>query len=175
MAIKNNIFKDKIGNIAEEYGFSLAELKYMKDSMLNIMKARYSTKSPILFYCSLMVSSVFIIVAGFLQVIARLTRTTYNQVNIIVYYAVIPLTWFWILDSIFGFHYMKIIYGVFCVVVFFSVKDFRRFCDRMFEKSVDFLNYFNRWGSNYWLSSVVICVVVPLIIYAALILILFYK
>ena len=34
--------------------------------------------------------------------------------------------------------------------------------------SVDFLNYFNRWGGNYILNSVVICVAIPILIYIAL-------
>lgn len=121
-----------------------------------------------------MIRIIFSIVAGMLYVISRVTGLSYNQVNIIVYYAVIPFSWCWMLDSILGFHFLKIVYAVFCVAVFFSVKDFRRFCDRMFSKSVDFLNYFDKWGSDYILSSVVICVVVPLVVYGVLLGLLVY-
>jgi hypothetical protein len=51
----------------------------------------------------------------------------------------------------------------------FYCKDFGVFADELFEKSVQFLQAFPVLGSNYILSSVVICVVVPFIIYAVLI------
>ena len=121
-----------------------------------------------------MIRIIFSIVAGMLYVISRVTGLSYNQVNIIVYYAVIPFSWCWMLDSIFGFHFLKIVCGVFFVIVFFSVKDFSRFCDRMFHRSVAFLNYFDRWGSNYYISSVVICVVVPIVVYGVLLGLLVY-
>jgi len=137
--------------------------------MVNKFRAEHPAQPKFLFYTSVSVAALFGAVAGLLCLMARATRTTYNEMNIIVYYAVIPFSWCWMLDSVFGFHFLKIVYGLFCVAVFFSVKDFRRFCDRMFDRSVAFLNYFNRWGSDYVLSSVVICVVVPLVVYGVLV------
>ena len=46
---------------------------------------------------------------------------------------------------------------------FFSV-----WCDWAFKDSVDFLNWFNRWGGNYVLNSVIICVVIPILVYIGL-------
>ena len=43
---------------------------------------------------------VFAIVAGAEQLIARMTGTTYNEVNIIVYYLIIPVSWTLMLDYI---------------------------------------------------------------------------
>ncbi|NLH62445.1 MAG: hypothetical protein GX452_13685 [Ignavibacteriales bacterium] len=146
----------------------IGKVKYFVKSMIDGFIAEHPVQPKFLFYTSFGVAAVFGAVAGILYLMSRATRTTYNQMNIIVYYAVIPFSWCWMLDSVFGFHYLKIVCGMFFVIVFFSVKDFRRFCDRMFAKSVAFLNYFNRWGSDYVLSSVVICVVLPGMVYAVL-------
>ena len=43
---------------------------------------------------------IFAIVAGAEHLIARMTGATYNEVNIIVYYLVIPLSWTLMLDYI---------------------------------------------------------------------------
>lgn len=43
---------------------------------------------------------IFAIVAGVEHLIARMTGATYNEVNIIVYYLVIPLSWTLMLDYI---------------------------------------------------------------------------
>ena len=43
---------------------------------------------------------IFGFVAGIEHVIAKLTGLTYNQVNIIVYYLLIPLSWTVMLDYI---------------------------------------------------------------------------
>ena len=56
--------------------------------------------------------------------------------------------------------------------VIFLWKDkmtFRDRCDWAFYRSVDFLLYFKKIGWNYIVSSVIICVVVPVIIYVELI------
>ena len=46
---------------------------------------------------------------------------------------------------------------------------FKEWSDLVFMRSVDFLNFFNRWGGNYVLNSVIVCVLVPLLIYGGLI------
>lgn len=46
---------------------------------------------------------------------------------------------------------------------------FRDRCDWAFDKSVDFLLWFKKIGWNYVVSSVIICVVIPVLIYLELI------
>ena len=46
---------------------------------------------------------------------------------------------------------------------------FKDRCDWAFMKSVEFLLYFRKIGWNYIVSSVIICVVVPVLIYVELI------
>ena len=113
---------------------------------------------------------IFAIVAGIEHIIAKLTGLTYNEVNIIVYYLIIPLTWTLMIDYLTKMPFLTpmIIIGW----IIFLWKDqmkFRDRCDWAFDKSVDFLLYFKKIGWNYIVSSVIICVVVPVLIYVELI------
>ena len=113
---------------------------------------------------------VFAIVAGIEHIIAKFTGLTYNEVNIIVYYLIIPLTWTLMIDYLTEMPFLTpmIIIGW----IIFLWKDqmkFRDRCDWAFDKSVDVLLYFKKIGWNYIVSSVIICVVVPVLIYVELI------
>ena len=113
---------------------------------------------------------IFAIVAGVEHIIAKVTGMTYNEVNIIVYYLLIPLSWAVMIDYI---TMMPILTPMYIIVwAVFLWKDpmkFRDRCDWAFMKSVDFLLWFKRIGWNYIGSSVVICVVVPGLIYLELV------
>ena len=113
---------------------------------------------------------IFAIVAGVEHMIAKVTGMTYNEVNIIVYYLLIPLSWAVMIDYI---TMMPILTPMYIIVwAVFLWKDpmkFRDRCDWAFMKSVDFLLWFKRIGWNYIVSSVVICVVVPGLIYLELV------
>ena len=117
---------------------------------------------------NLMINSIFTIVASFLHWLSRLTGFTYNQINIIVYYFIIPFSWCVLLDVIFDFHFLKLGFLVFSLGFRIGCTDFKSYSDWAFKKSVQFLNYFNRFGSNYYKSSVWICVSLPIIIYLLL-------
>ena len=113
---------------------------------------------------------IFAIVAGAEQIIAKMTGLTYNEVNIIVYYLLIPLSLTVMIDYITMMPFLTPMYIIGWVI--FLWKDpmkLRARCDWAFEKSVDFLLYFKKIGWNYIVSSVIICVVVPVMIYIELI------
>jgi hypothetical protein len=113
---------------------------------------------------------IFAVVAGVEHVIAKLTGMTYNEVNIIVYYLLIPLSWAVIVDYITMLPFLSLMYIIAWVI--FLWKDpmkFRDRCDWAFDKSVDFLLWFKKIGWNYVVGSVIICVVVPVLIYVELI------
>ena len=113
---------------------------------------------------------VFAIVAGIEHVIAKVTGLTYNEGNIIIYYLLIPLSWAVMIDFITMLPLLSPMYIVGWIV--FLWKDPMRFrdrCDWAFGKSVDFLLWFKKIGWNYIVSSVIICVVVPALVYAELI------
>jgi hypothetical protein len=116
-----------------------------------------------------MLKIIFRIVAGVLWLLGRLMGFTYNEMNVIVYYFVIPYSWLLMLDAIFGFHYCAIFGGVFYFLLWLAIKNFRSFSDDLFDLSVRFLNSFNKYGSNYVASSVWICVAAPIVIYGVLI------
>lgn len=115
-------------------------------------------------------SIVFKIVANSLSFIGNKTGLTYNEINILVYYFCIPFSWLCLLDIIFSFHYLKIAFVIFTMGFIAGCRNFKTYSDWLFEKSVLFLNYFNRYGSNYVATSVWICVSLPIVIYAILIL-----
>jgi hypothetical protein len=116
-----------------------------------------------------MLKTIFRIVAGALWLMGRLTGRTYNEMNIIVYYFMIPYSWLLMLDAILEFHYCALIGGVVYFLLWLAIKNFRSFSNDLFDLSVKFLNSFNKYGSNYVASSVWICVAAPIIIYGALI------
>ena len=119
------------------------------------------------------VSSIFRQVAMALYNGATAIGITYNEINIIVYYLLIPLSWTIMFDCWSGSPTTSFA----LIFIWFGIKigtwgRFREWSDWAFMRSVDFLNYFNRFGGNYVLNSVVICVLVPIIIYVGLFLLL---
>ena len=119
----------------------------------------------------LTILGVFGIVAAGLNLIAKALHMTYNEINIIVYYLIIPLSWCIMLDYIIGLPITTPIWILLWIYIFWSKrKIFKEWCDAAFKLSVDFLLKFQRVGWNYWKASVIICVVIPIIIYVVLIL-----
>ena len=107
---------------------------------------------------------------GIEHLIAKITGTTYNEVNIIVYYLVIPLSWTIMLDYITRMPFLTPLFLLAWIVFIWKDKmDFRTRCDLAFKKSVDFLLWFQKIGWNYIVSSVIICVVIPILVYIELI------
>lgn len=112
-------------------------------------------------------NSIFQIVYDILMTMSRLTGFTYKEINIIVYFVVIPFIYFILLDKMIKKNYFKIthILVIIAVCVFF---DFGEFCDSLFNLSVDFLLSFNHVGINYIAASVLICVFLPIAIFVIL-------
>ena len=110
-------------------------------------------------------NATFQIVYSFLKWIAEITGLTYNEVNIIAYYIVLPFAYVVLADRILKRHLLKIIYVVGVAVCLLNIKDFAKFSDRQFQISVDFLLSFQVLGWNYIVSSVLICVVFPAIVF----------
>ena len=113
---------------------------------------------------------IFAVVAGVEHVIAKLTGSTYNEVNIIVYYLLIPLSWTVMIDYLTKLPFLSPMFVLAWIV--FLLKDPMKFRDRSdwaFMKSVDFLLWFKKIGWNYVVSSVIICVVIPILVYSELI------
>ena len=119
----------------------------------------------------------FAVVAIALEWMARKLHITYNEINVIVYYWLIPMSWTLLLDYKLGSKidvignqgFFPVLTLMLCSawagILLANYRFFRKWCDYVFKASQVFLCLFNRWGGNYVLNSVVICVVLPLIIY----------
>ena len=107
---------------------------------------------------------IFKIVYDILKWISKISGFTYHEVNIIVYFIIIPAIFIYILERIIKTNYLKIGFGVLVLLTIIIVPDFSIFSTSLFKKSVNFLNWFSIIGLNYIQASVVVCVIVPLII-----------
>jgi hypothetical protein len=110
-------------------------------------------------------NTTFEIVYLLLKWIAEVTGLTYNEVNIIAYYIILPFAYVILADRILQKHTLKILYAIGVSVGVFLIPDFTEFSDWLFQKSVDFLLSFRVLGWNYIVSSVLICVVFPAIVF----------
>ena len=123
-----------------------------------------------------LITSIFRKVADALIYGASAMGITYNEINILVYYLLIPLTWTVMFDFCLGTPITT--YALLFIWIGIKIGTWGRFSewsDWAFMRSVDFLNFFNRWGGNYVLNSVIICVLVPILIYLGLMLLLILK
>jgi hypothetical protein len=111
---------------------------------------------------------IFNIVAWSLELIAQLTGFTYNEINIIAYYILLPFVYVALIDRIIGKHFIKAVYVVSWTVVLCVMKDFSAFSNALFDASVIFLRWFSHVGMNYVVASVVICVVLPIFVLVGL-------
>lgn len=116
------------------------------------------------------VFKIFRWVANTLMKIASKTGLTYNEVNILVYYLLIPLTWTIMLDIILRIPIttpLLLLTWVGLIIV--TRGRFRQWCDKIFVLSQQFIKFFG----EYVKYSVVICVIVPITIYVILFALLF--
>ncbi len=105
--------------------------------------------------------TIFQWVYKLLKWISGVTDFSYNEINIIVYYILIPTLFFYLLSRILKNYLIIISFILFIVVTLFFIKDFKIFSDSLFKKSVAFLNWFEIIGLNYIQASVIICVFIP--------------
>jgi hypothetical protein len=111
---------------------------------------------------------IFMIVMGGLAGIAALFGTTYNVVNILAYYILIPASWIYLISRKTSI-WINVI-SLISLIAFLVLPDLRKKSDYVFQKSVDFLNWSAEiFSSNYIHMSVYICVVGIAVIYLVLI------
>jgi hypothetical protein len=112
-------------------------------------------------------NTIFKIVYIVLKKLSAATGLTYNEINIVVYYIIIPMIYFVMIDKIFKKHIFKIVFACVVATTVFLV-DFKLFSDTLFAGSVRFLLWFKVIGWNYTVSSVIICVIVPILLFGVL-------
>lgn len=114
---------------------------------------------------------IFTWVATTLLSIAKATHLTYNQINVIVYYLIIPLTWCIMFDMIIKLPISTPLFLLLWIIIYVRVRQhFSEWCDRIFVLSQKFICLFG----EYVRCSVLICVLLPVFIYLIL-LFLMYK
>lgn len=92
---------------------------------------------------------------------------SYNAVNIIVWYMFIPLLWLAILDYKLHRLILSPMWLLLCICIGVAQrKKFNQFCDTMFKLSQVFIASFG----NYYKWSVIICLLIPILITAILLL-----
>lgn len=109
-------------------------------------------------------NEIFDLIYRLLKWISELTGLTYREVNIIVYFIVIPTFFVFLISKILKKKHLIISFLVLVLILFLIIPDFEIFSDKLFDLSVDFLNWFEHIGLNYVQASVVICVIVPVLI-----------
>ena len=117
-----------------------------------------------------MVEFLFYSIVLLLYGIGYIFDLTYNEVNILLYYWVIPYSWLWMLDRYFEIRYLRfggaaLYFAAWIWII--STQDFTLFCDNLFKDSVIFLHAFaSLW--DYWEASVYVCLMLPVAIYIGL-------
>lgn len=101
--------------------------------------------------------------------LSKITGFSYKEINIIIWFIINPMSWLFLIDKIKGKHYFKIGFVAFVILVLLCIKDFLEFSNKLFDMSADLLIGFNPIGMNYTVASVVICLLIPLIVYVVLI------
>ena len=112
---------------------------------------------------------IFELTYEFLIFLSSITGFSYKEINIIIWFILIPLSWTFLIDTIKGKHYFKIGFSLIIFLVLICIKDFSEFSNKLFDVSADFLRSFNPVGMDYTAASVVICLLVPLVVYVVLI------
>lgn len=111
---------------------------------------------------------IFHIIYLMLKAISAATGLTYNEINIVVYYFIIPLVLLFLVDRIIKKYIFSPGIILIWILLLFITPDFSRFSDRLFDASVVFLNSFSSVGWNYIVASVMVCVVAPALASAVL-------
>ena len=113
-------------------------------------------------------NSVFNMVYWLLKAVSGISGFSYNEVNIIAYYMILPFAYVVLADKILKTHFLKIGYVTAIGLALLMIKDFTAFSDWLFDESVDFLLSFQAVGWNYIVSSVLVCVVFPAIVFVVM-------
>ena len=109
---------------------------------------------------------IFMIVMWMEKLIAKIFHLTYNEVNILIYYLFIPLSWAIMADYIIGIPLLSVLFLSLWIYIIYKIRhNFSHYCNVLFRLSQLFLLKFKIIGLNYVISSVIICVIVPILIY----------
>ena len=110
---------------------------------------------------TLSVTVPFNLTVKVLLFIGKVFHLSYNAVNIIIWYIIFPMFWMSILDYKFHRILFVTIWLLLCLGLgYVQRKKFNRFCNLLFKLPQEFILSFG----NYYLWSVIICLLIPLLI-----------
>ncbi len=118
-------------------------------------------------------NDIFNVVVTMLYWLADKTGLSFNEINIIVYFVLIPFIYMYLLDKLIDKFYFRIGFVIVVLISFVLMGSFKEFSDNLFDASVKFLEWFEIIGWNYVEASVIICVSVPVLIFIVLVILLF--
>jgi len=110
---------------------------------------------------------LFLVVMAGLYGLAHLFDTTYEIINIIVYFVIIPASWVYLVSRKTS-KWINLISAA--AIVWFISLPIEETCNYTFQKSVDFVNWTAEvFGSNYIDMCVYLCIAFPVLVYLILI------
>lgn len=110
----------------------------------------------------------FYIVYQVLEWLSDLTGLRYEEVNVIVYFVIAPAIFFGLIDKILRRPICTLSFAVALGIASTQIRDFSAFSDSLFDLCVEFLLGFSRFGIGYDAASLLICVLIPLILFLIL-------
>ena len=113
-------------------------------------------------------SFTFYIVYQALEWLASVTGLTYKEINIVVFYGLVPLVFFALIDKILRKPLCLTLFGGVLAILYLMVGNWALFAERLFDGSVRFLLWFGAVGISYDLASILICVLIPLFVFFVL-------
>ena len=113
-------------------------------------------------------SVTFYVVSTCLNWLCQITGLSYEELNVIIWYFGVPLIYLLLLDKIIKRPILSPAFVVFTVILHFSLPSPSLFADRLFIGSVKFLQSFSSIGIDYDFASVLICVWLPMLVFAVL-------
>lgn len=108
--------------------------------------------------------TIFDLVYQGLQWLASVTGFSYHEINILVFYVLLPLVLLYFVGRIFNSVIPVAVYAVLCVIGFATIGDFSAFSTSLFNWSVNFLKGFDVIGLNYTQASVIVCIIAPILV-----------
>ena len=117
-------------------------------------------------------NEIFDVVYRSLKWLAKIVRLTYEEVNVIIWFFIIPVIFICLIDRILKTNYLKQGFALLVLPSVLVISNFEDFSKLVFQKSAAFLHWFDYLGINYTQASVLICVVLPILI---IVLLLFLK
>ena len=114
---------------------------------------------------------IFNVIYTGLVKISALIGFSYKETNIIIYYYVIPVIFAILIDYKIGTHLFKASALIVLIVAFLFINDFTLFSNSLFDASVKFLESFKVIGWDYTVASVLVCVITPIVLVIAVIII----